>query len=49
VTGRTDFAGVYGVNAFYGTYKVTVTMGAKTCVTEAKFATAGEVVVKGGC
>jgi endo-1,4-beta-xylanase len=48
-SGKSDVAGLYKLNAFYGTYKVTVTMGIKSCVTAATFATAGEVVVKGGC
>jgi endo-1,4-beta-xylanase len=46
---KTDAAGVYKLKAFYGSYNISVTVGAKTCVTEAKFERAGEVVVKGGC
>jgi endo-1,4-beta-xylanase len=48
-SGKSDVAGIYKLNAFFGTYKVTVTVGAKSCVTEAVFAKAGDVVVKGGC
>ncbi len=48
-SGVTDSTGVYKLNAFYGTYKITVTVAGKTCVTEASFAKPGEVEARGTC
>ncbi len=48
-SGVTDSTGVYKLNAFYGTYKITVTVAGKTCVTEASFAKPGEVAARGTC
>jgi endo-1,4-beta-xylanase len=45
----TDRNGETKLRAFYGTYKVSVTSGDKTCETQAKFLRAGELVVTGEC
>jgi GH35 family endo-1,4-beta-xylanase len=48
-SGKSDVNGIFKINAFYGTYKVTITTLGNTCVTEARFQQAGDLVVKGGC
>jgi GH35 family endo-1,4-beta-xylanase len=47
--GLTDSKGVYQLNAFYGTYKIAVTVNGKTCATNANFARSGELVAQASC
>jgi endo-1,4-beta-xylanase len=45
----TDQRGEAKLGAFFGTYKVSITAGGKTCETQAPFVKAGELVVTGEC
>jgi endo-1,4-beta-xylanase len=47
--GVTDSTGLYKHNAFYGTYKIAVTVAGKTCVTDAKFTRPGYVLAGASC
>jgi endo-1,4-beta-xylanase len=47
--GITDQAGYFRINAFYGDYKITINLDAKTCVKKVSFIKSGEVVVPASC
>jgi endo-1,4-beta-xylanase len=47
--GVTDSTGIHKLNAFYGTYKIDVTVAGKTCVTQASFIKSGEVIARASC
>jgi endo-1,4-beta-xylanase len=44
-----DKKGQAKLNAFFGTYKVGITRGSKTCETQAEFVKAGELLLNGTC
>jgi endo-1,4-beta-xylanase len=48
-SGVSSAAGVLSRKAFYGIYKISVTVAGKTCDTVANFSKAGEVLARGKC
>jgi GH35 family endo-1,4-beta-xylanase len=48
-TGHTDKDGVLKTKAFYGQYRISVSVPGKSCNTETNFTTSGEVKVKAAC